>query len=1031
MKKRILSAFLVLCMMLTMVPTAALAAEDPGGGNGSDRVHTESNDGVVVDKTVNYDEDGNYSLTLEAYVTNEVTKGSKTTPLDIVLVLDVSGSMAQNTTSYTYEATQETNWSYSDIDSWWADEYYYKVGESYYEVHAVWERKGSFPNRYTEYSLYYSDDNGIRHSLGEPARDEDSTILSNTVLYTRRNDGSTSKLSAMKTAVNSFIDQVAENAAGDTSTTEDNVIHRISIVKFGSDNRDSVGNGHNRSGYNYSQVVKDLTEVSSNVQELKSTVNSLDASGATQVNYGLKHAQRVLSGDQQYGLGGAREEAKQVVVVFTDGQPTSGSSWEGGVAADAVNLAYDLKDGGVTVYTIGMFDDADPSDTDGRFNKYMNGVSSNYPNAEVTNWRGDRTQDWDDCKLGTRVTEGNYYFAADDAEELENAFSTIADNVSTSKVAAGANTVLSDTLSDFFTFPEGLTGSSDGGMVQYAEVKGQDADGSYTWYEPETLTGVTPVVDADSKTITVEGFDYTDHAVTKTTENGNVTWSGGKLVLTFPIQPDVNGSWSAAETYVTNDTDEHKAGLSGYMVDEKPNQSLELTESPEAPVETYQVLYDANADDADGTVTDSKYYITGGEAMVLQNMFTRPGYEFTGWNTEKNGAGTPYAAGDTITIENTNVTLYAQWKSSTASYRVEYYQQNLEDDNYSIVADDTLTPSGTVGNTATAEIKEYEGFTYNESCSDSSGIIAEDGTLVLRLYYDRNEYTVTYEYEGTVPAGAPEVPGEQTCKYGETVELAKMPDVTDYRFSGWYSEDVALSGGSFTMPDHAVVIEGSFSQLNSYTVTYDLNGGTTTSPQTVFPGLAYGDKTPRIEDPTKEPSELYSYEFTGWSPEIADTVTGDITYRAEYTRTEREFTVTYYLDGTLYAEPESYTYGETVVIKKQAEDATEWTTNDLQESDIIEGLFYMPEHNVVFTATTDGTVTPDECTYTVVYHYVDRDGNEETETDPKDVERFLQKTLTLNRIQIFRQIRQNIIVYPGADIAQRRGNQQQDSNQCH
>lgn len=57
-----------------------------------------------------------------------------------------------------------------------------------------------------------------------------------------------------------------------------------------------------------------------------------------------------------------------------------------------------------------------------------------------------------------------------------------------------------------------------------------------------------------------------------------------------------------------------------------------------------------------------------------------------------------------------------------------------------------------------------------------------------------------------------------------------------------------------------------------------LEGRHNTSPQTVFPGLAYGDKTPRIEDPTKEPSELYSYEFTGWSPEIADTVTGDITY---------------------------------------------------------------------------------------------------------------------------------------------------------
>ena len=983
MKKRILSAFLVLCMMLTMVPTAALAAEDPGGGNGSDRVHTESNDGVVVDKTVNYDEDGNYSLTLEAYVTNEVTKGSKTTPLDIVLVLDVSGSMDDDLgeSTWEYTPTDEQRWSYSDINgSRWTTYYFRDDDGNYYEVEA--KSDGSWGNR--QYSIGYYTGSGVYrdwNQLGTTSRNQNANLWTGT-LYTRQ-EITTSKMEAMQSAVNGFIDQVAENAAG----ADNDVTHRISIVKFAGSSTDSVGNDTYNDWfytYNYSQVVKDLTEVSgSNVQVLKNTVNSLEASGATQVNYGLNHAQRVLTGEGQ--LTGAREDAKKVAVVFTDGNPTSGSSWEGGVAADAVNLACDLKDGGVTVYTIGMFEDADPSDTDGRFNKYMNGVSSNYPNAEVTNWRGDRTQDWDDCKLGTRVTEGNYYFAADDAEELENAFSTIADNVSTSKVAAGANTVLSDTLSEFFTFPEGLTGSSDGGMVQYAEVKGQDADGSYTWYEPETLTGVTPVVNADSKTITVKGFDYTANAVTKTTnQDGTVTWSGGKLVLTFPIQPDVNGSWSAAETYVTNDTDEHKAGLSGYMVDEKPNQSLELTESPEAPVETYQVLYVANADDADGTVTDPKYYITGGEAMVLKNMFTRPGYEFTGWNTEKNGTGTPYAAGSAITIENTDVTLHAQWRSTAASYRVEYYQQNLEDDNYSIVAADTLTPSGTVGDTATAEIKEYEGFTYNESRSNSSDIIAEDGTLVLKLYYDRNEYTVTYEYEGTVPAGAPEVPGEQTYKYGETVELAKMPDVTDYRFSGWDSEDVALSGGSFTMPDHAVVIKGSFSQLNSYTVTYDLNGGTTTSSQTVFPGLTYGDKTPRIEDPTKEPSELYSYEFTGWSPEIADTVTGDITYRAEYTRTEREFTVTYYLDGTLYAEPESYTYGETVVIKKQAEDATEWTTNDLQESDIIEGLFYMPEHNVVFTATTDGTVTPDECTYTVVYHYVDRDGNEETETDPKD-----------------------------------------------
>ena len=645
----------------------------------------------------------------------------------------------------------------------------------------------------------------------------------------------------------------------------------------------------------------------------------------------------------------------------------------------------------MTVYTIGMFEDADPSDTDGRFNKYMNGVSSNYPNAEVTNWRGDRTQDWDDCKLGGRVTEGNYYFAADDAEELENAFSTIADNVSTSKVAAGANTVLSDTLSEFFTFPEGLTGSSDGGMVQYAEVKGQDADGSYTWYEPERLTGVTPVVNADSKTITVEGFDYTDHAVTKTTENGNVTWSGGKLVLTFPIQPDVSGSWSAAETYVTNDTDEHRAGLSGYMVDEKPNQSLELTESPEAPVETYQVLYDANADDADGTVTDPKYYITGGEAMVLQNMFTRPGYEFTGWNTEKNGAGTPYAAGDTITIENTNVTLYAQWRSTAANYTVKHYRESLDGSGYTL-ADTQILPS-TTGTRVEAQPNTYEGFTYNPEVegTKASGIVTADNSLVLRLYYDRNEYTVTYEYEGTVPAGAPEVPSEQTCKYGETVTVENEPILDGYDFQGWYSTqpdiNLDMQDGTITIPAYDVVIKGAFTQhtADTYTVTYDLNGGTISDGSPLqYPDLEMGEKTPTIPNPTKADDEYYSYTFTGWAPEFSDTVTGNVTYIAQYDRMPITYTVTYKLDGEIIGNFEEYHVGEGVIVREQAQNATPWETDDLEEGAIVGGGFGMPAKDVVFTATTDGTVTPDECTYTVVYHYVDRDGNEETETDPKD-----------------------------------------------
>ena len=347
MKKRILSAFLVLCMMLTMVPTAALAAEDPGGGNGSDRVHTESNDGVVVDKTVNYDEDGNYSLTLEAYVTNEVTKGSKTTPLDIVLVLDVSGSMDDDLgeSTWEYTPTDEQRWSYSDINgSRWTTYYFRDDDGNYYEVEA--ESDGSWGIR--QYSIGYYTGSGFYrdwNQLGTTSRNQNANLWTGT-LYTRQ-EITTSKMEAMQSAVNGFIDQVAENAAG----ADNDVTHRISIVKFAGSSTDSVGNDTYNDWfytYNYSQVVKDLTEVSgSNVQVLKNTVNSLEASGATQVNYGLNHAQRVLTGEGQ--LTGAREDAKKVAVVFTDGNPTSGSSWEGGVAADAVNLACDLKDGGVTV----------------------------------------------------------------------------------------------------------------------------------------------------------------------------------------------------------------------------------------------------------------------------------------------------------------------------------------------------------------------------------------------------------------------------------------------------------------------------------------------------------------------------------------------------------------------------------------------------------------------------------------------------------------------------------------------------------
>ena len=128
-------------------------------------------------------------------------------------------------------------------------------------------------------------------------------------------------------------------------------------------------------------------------------------------------------------------------------------------------------------------------------------------------------------------------------------------------------------------------------------------------------------------------------------------------------------------------------------------------------METYSVIYDANDEgDAIGTVADGKHYIAGGTATVVSEKFSRPGYNFTGWNTAADGTGTSYEAGDSITIGDENVTLYAQWEPATAGYTVEHYWEKLGG-GYELHENES--GSGNIGETATAAPKTYTGFTYN------------------------------------------------------------------------------------------------------------------------------------------------------------------------------------------------------------------------------------------------------------------------------------------------------------------------------
>ncbi len=221
----------------------------------------------------------------------------------------------------------------------------------------------------------------------------------------------TKRIDALKGAANSFIDTIAKQNESIEGVDRQ---HRVAIVKFAGDKTKDVGNGTYYQGqykYNYSQAMSDLIDCSGvGVTDLKKTIGAIKPAGATRADYGLELAEGITSG---------RENAKKIVVFFTDGTPTSYSEFDSTVANAAVKAAKNMKDSKATVYTIGIFDGADPSagiqdsGESQKENKFMHAVSSNYPNATA----------WD--THGTRAENSDYYKSATNAEELKKVFDDI------------------------------------------------------------------------------------------------------------------------------------------------------------------------------------------------------------------------------------------------------------------------------------------------------------------------------------------------------------------------------------------------------------------------------------------------------------------------------------------------------------------------------------------------------------------------------------------------------------------------------
>ena len=260
-------------------------------------------------------------------------------------------------------------------------------------------------------------------------------------------DGGTKRIDALKSAANNFVNHIAEQNQGISDSSKQ---HQVSIVKFSGDKSAAVGNDtYYRGGYkyNYSQVMKAMSPCT-DAAAFRNTINSINPAGSTRADYGLQLADSQTSN---------REDAKKIVIFFTDGSPTSSSGFESEVASSAVSAAKAMKDKKATVYTVGIFSGADPSaDPSGASNenKFMHAVSSNYPEAAYTQnsgfWGG-----WD-WNLGTRPDGSDFYKSATNADELKK----VSDDIS-SEIVKGSGyptnaTEGAEHTSGYITFDDAL-----------------------------------------------------------------------------------------------------------------------------------------------------------------------------------------------------------------------------------------------------------------------------------------------------------------------------------------------------------------------------------------------------------------------------------------------------------------------------------------------------------------------------------------------------------------------------------------------
>ena len=183
----------------------------------------------------------------------------------------------------------------------------------------------------------------------------------------------------------------------------------------------------------------------------------------------------------------------------------------------------------------------------------------------------------------------------------------------------------------------------------------------------------------------------------------------------------------------------------------------------------------------------------------------RPGYEFLGWEDEE-GAGVPKE------VPSENKTYIAKWKALEGiTYTVKYYVQNTDNSGYSL--SETAALTGQMGEEVTAKAADLDEKVYHLKGELPKGTIKEDGSLVLKVYYDLNEYKLTFDAKGGESDQT-----EVTARYGDKI-ASPMPTRKGYVFEGWYTDKDFKNRFDGTMPDKDLTLYAKQTPvMSSYTV---------------------------------------------------------------------------------------------------------------------------------------------------------------------------------------------------------------------